>query len=84
MLCSAIEDLRLACFELGRESAAARRVAEVGWRLRRIWCSSLFDQAFEAGPAQFSVNLQAAAGQRLTAQPPLHPVSEPGCPPPQG
>ena len=83
VVCSAMEDLRFACFELGRVSAVARRVAEVGWRVRRIWCSSLFDQACEAGPAQFFVNLQAAAGDRLTAQPPLHPVSEPGCLPPQ-
>ena len=59
VICSALEDLRLACLELDRESPAARTVVEVCWSLRRLCCSTLFDQAFEAGPVQFSAYLRA-------------------------
>ena len=82
VLCFTLEDLRLACLELDRDSAAAQRVAEAGWRLRRVWCSALFDQAFEAEPALVSVDLLATAGQPLTALPSFRSEGESGCPVP--
>ena len=75
--CTALEDLRVACLTLDRESFEARHIVEVCWSLRRLAGSGLFNQAIEGGPGAFSEYLDSEVGRVPTHHPTPSRGSEP-------
>ena len=66
--CTALEDLRVACLTLDRESPEARHIVECCWSLRRLARSVLFDQAIEGGAETFAQYLDAEVRVDTTHQ----------------